>query len=99
MRTSKTFYASFQCICAPLLDTEGLMYAGVAVATPATAYTVWVASLTVPAVTVSYTHKLIPIYKTIQSVLSDKHFLNVSLSISYSCLVRMKSVLSNTIKL
>lgn len=75
------------------------MYAGVADATPATAYTVWVASLTVPAVAVSYTHKLIPIYKTIQSVLSDKHFLKVSLSISYSCLVRMKSVLSKTIKL
>lgn len=30
MRTFKTFYASFQCICAPLLDTEGLVYAGVA---------------------------------------------------------------------
>ena len=37
MRTSKTFYASFQCICAPLLDTEGLVCAGVANATPATA--------------------------------------------------------------
>lgn len=37
MRTSKTFYTSFQCICAPLLDTEGLVSAGVADATPATA--------------------------------------------------------------
>ena len=37
MRTSKTFYASFQCICAPLLDTEGLVCAGVANATPSTA--------------------------------------------------------------
>ena len=37
MRTSKTFYTSFQCICAPLLDNEGLMSAGVATATPATA--------------------------------------------------------------
>ena len=50
MRTCKGFCGSFRRNCAPLLDNEGLVYAGVANATPATAYTVWFASLTVPAV-------------------------------------------------